>query len=71
MLTLLVAAQIGDLLLLPAILAGPAGKIFAGRLPAQAAVSKMPSGAAEGPVAGPHDRPENRRHDASHRSVKA
>jgi predicted RND superfamily exporter protein len=71
MLTLLVAALVGDLLLLPAILAGPAGRIFSGRLRARAAVSEMPSGAVEGPVAGPHERPENRRHDASHRSVNA
>ena len=70
MVTMLTAALVGDLLLLPAILAGPVGKFFCGRL-----VKSQ-----EGPPEGPSDPQDLRarqealpvrlRQDLPHRSVR-
>ena len=53
MLTLLAAALVGDLLLLPAILAGPAGKIFCGRLRPRAPQTRCRRAKSKAPWPGP------------------
>ncbi len=70
MITMLSAALIGDLLLLPALLAGPIGKFFSGRMARRAAAQTGETERdSESHAFAPHS--GRRRHDPAHRSARA
>lgn len=70
MVTMLTAALIGDLLLLPAILAGPVGRFFCGRLAKQHAENSQPPSEPPEPASRPIVPPGQVRHDAPHVRVR-
>ncbi len=70
MVTLLTAALIGDLLLLPAILAGPVGRFFCGRLDKQHTENSQPPSDHTTPPSQIIVPASQIRHDTPHRSVR-
>lgn len=68
MITMLSAALIGDLLLLPALLAGPVGAFFSNRV-ARKAAKRLAAEDTEARIYTPHS--VRRRHDPAHRSARA
>jgi predicted RND superfamily exporter protein len=68
MITMLSAALVGDLLLLPALLAGPVGSFFSRRV-ARRAARQLTQEESEARIYTPHS--VRRRHDPAHRSARA
>jgi uncharacterized protein len=70
MITMLSAALVGDLLLLPALLAGPIGRFFSGRIARRLNTeANRQEVASDSRVFAPHT--GRRRHDPAHRSARA